>query len=267
MRTVASLISEGALDELHVSPSPHARAGARLLAELLAGNSLPAGEEPPPWHSTAEAAPSLQSTPSAEASPSAEAAPSAEASPSVEAICATEADAVPTAHIDAIAQRRPTESVALLWTSLPTSPASMRGEILRRLREIDEAALRELTRFGVRTADVGQRVVALTALGDLTDESDEPLLAATDDPSPDVRLAALRALERRGSHSGLDAASRRILDPRPDVREAAVAVCAGDREKALKVLSGAFEEVYEIPYWNHQARIAALAPSSPEEAH
>jgi hypothetical protein len=24
----------------------------------------------------------------------------------------------------------------------------------------------------------------------------------------------------------------------------------GDREKAFKALSGAFEEVYEIPYWN-----------------
>src|SRR5206468_2915521 len=67
LRTVASLISEAALDELHVSPSPHARAGARLMAELLAGNSLPAGEEPPPWHATAEAAPSAEASPSVEA--------------------------------------------------------------------------------------------------------------------------------------------------------------------------------------------------------
>lgn len=40
----------------------------------------------------------------------------------------------------------------------------------------------------------------------------------------------------------------------------------GDREKAFKVLSGAFEEVYEIPYWEHQIRTFARTPSSPEEA-
>ena len=40
----------------------------------------------------------------------------------------------------------------------------------------------------------------------------------------------------------------------------------GDREKAFKTLSEAFEEVYEIPYWNHQARAFASTPSSPEEA-
>lgn len=41
----------------------------------------------------------------------------------------------------------------------------------------------------------------------------------------------------------------------------------GDREKAFKVLSGAFDEVYEIPYWNHQAPTLTSAPSSSEEAH
>ena len=39
----------------------------------------------------------------------------------------------------------------------------------------------------------------------------------------------------------------------------------GDREKAFKALSGAFEEVYEIPYWN-LAGTFANTPSSPEEA-
>jgi len=41
----------------------------------------------------------------------------------------------------------------------------------------------------------------------------------------------------------------------------------GDREKALKVLSGAFEEIYEIPYWNHEAWTFAGTPSFPEEMH
>ncbi|HEX6552301.1 MAG TPA: hypothetical protein VF026_06035 [Ktedonobacteraceae bacterium] len=38
----------------------------------------------------------------------------------------------------------------------------------------------------------------------------------------------------------------------------------GDREKAFKALSVAFEEVYEIPYWN-QAQAIAGAESSSEE--
>jgi hypothetical protein len=41
----------------------------------------------------------------------------------------------------------------------------------------------------------------------------------------------------------------------------------GDREKAFKVLSGTFEEVYEIPYWENQAQTFASTQSSPEEAH
>ena len=41
----------------------------------------------------------------------------------------------------------------------------------------------------------------------------------------------------------------------------------GDREKAFKVLSGAFEEVYEIPYWNQQTPTLSSTPSSSEEAH
>ncbi len=38
----------------------------------------------------------------------------------------------------------------------------------------------------------------------------------------------------------------------------------GDREKAFKVLSGAFEEVYEIPFWN-LAQTFASTESSPGE--
>jgi len=39
----------------------------------------------------------------------------------------------------------------------------------------------------------------------------------------------------------------------------------GDREKALKVLSGTFEEIYEIPYWNHQSGKFTSTPSSLED--
>jgi HEAT repeat protein len=212
LRKVAALFPDDILDELHASPSPHVRAGAGLLAELLASDDdpQPVGEEPPPWRETIVVA---------DESPDA---------------AETNGDAgvggdLP-ADLDSIARRRPTESVALLWMSLRSSSPSVRHDILRRLRAIDEPALRVLARFGVGSADADQRVVSVTALADLTDESDEPLLAATGDPSPDVRLAALRAIERRGClDGGVDAASRRVLDPRPDVREAAVAVLQAAR--------------------------------------
>jgi hypothetical protein len=38
----------------------------------------------------------------------------------------------------------------------------------------------------------------------------------------------------------------------------------GDREKALKILSGAFEEVYEIPYWNGTTRAVLTSTTTPE---
>jgi len=213
LRAVASLIPGDVLDELHNSPSPHARAGASLLSELLAAHPDPVGEEPPPAQIPA---------PPAHVPAAPDDAPIV--APDV-ALQATEADVDENdTSIDAILRRRPVESIALLWTSLPTRSGSEQVEILGHLRRIDEAALAVLARFGVRAADAERRVVALTALGDLAAESDRPLLTAAGDPSPDVRLAALRALERRGGSGGLDAAAGRVLDPRPDVREAAVAV-------------------------------------------
>ena len=38
----------------------------------------------------------------------------------------------------------------------------------------------------------------------------------------------------------------------------------GDREKAFKALSAAFEEVYEIPYWNQAQAITSAESSSGE---
>ena len=38
----------------------------------------------------------------------------------------------------------------------------------------------------------------------------------------------------------------------------------GDREKAFKALSAAFEEVYEIPYWNQALAITSAESSSGE---
>jgi HEAT repeat protein len=123
-----------------------------------------------------------------------------------------------------LAERAPAEAMSVLWSALPGCSAPVRTDIVQRLRAKDEHALRVLMRAGLHAAAPGQRIVALAVLGEFTDEPAGPLLEALADPSHNIRLTALRALARRSSTEVIDAIGGRVLDPHPEVRDAAVSV-------------------------------------------
>jgi HEAT repeat protein len=138
------------------------------------------------------------------------------------------------------------QRVAVLWVSMLGQSIDKQREIAERIREIDQATLRELVRTAVGGPSLDQRLSGLIGLGELRDEPADPLVAALGDPMPDVRIAALSAIGRRGDAGLADAVAARISDPRPDVRELAIDVVARNRQvRALPDLLNAADDPVE----------------------
>ena len=97
--------------------------------------------------------------------------------------------------------------------------ASSRHSPARRLRDPIVAVIKQL-----ENGDAAARTRAATTLGEYpgrVDDSIGPLIRATEDPSKNVRRAAVKALARLKDSRGVAPIRQRLKDPDPFVRESA----------------------------------------------
>jgi HEAT repeat protein len=121
-------------------------------------------------------------------------------------------------------------AMASLWHCLPHQSVKHQDEILAQLRAVDEPALATLVRASLTDADTTWRTIALAAVDGVSPDMSAHVIHAVNDPDPDVRLAALRALRARWIPDAFDAVADRVRDPRPDIRAAAVGVLSASRD-------------------------------------
>lgn len=119
---------------------------------------------------------------------------------------------------------RAPEALAVLWSSLRLVQPPVQGLILTAMEEFDREAVVFLGRQALDSPDASDRVLGLAVLSRLETDPSDRLSMALDDPSPAVRLEALRNTLGRPDPSVVHAVGARLRDPEPAVRALALEV-------------------------------------------
>ena len=164
--------------------------------------------------------------------------------------------------VEALASRPPVQAFTFLWEAVASASQSVREAIVGALNRIDAEALALLGRRALDSSSASDRLIGIAVVS-VSEGRPAPLLAASlDDPSEDVRTAALRALLGRRDRSVLDTVGERMTDPLPHIRGLAVEVLArSNDDRALPfLLEGARDPDVQV---RDTAREALLGWRSP----
>lgn len=126
--------------------------------------------------------------------------------------------------ISHLASLRAPEALAVLWSSLRLVVPEVQELILEAMEEFDREAVVFLGLQSLDSADPNDRVLGLSVLSRLKTDSGDRSLMALDDPSPSVRLEALRNVMKKPKTRAVDAVGARLRDPEPAVRALALQV-------------------------------------------
>lgn len=116
------------------------------------------------------------------------------------------------------------EALAILWSSLRMAAPQVQEPILRAMEEFDREAVVFLGRQSLDSPDPADRVLGLSVLARLEEGTNERLLMALDDPSPEVRTQALETIRSNPSPAAVIAVGTRLRDPEAPVRLLALEV-------------------------------------------
>lgn len=158
-----------------------------------------------------------------------------------------------------LASVRSSQALALLWSSLRQVPPKVSELIMSALEGFDRDAVLFLGRQSLDSEDPEERAMGLRVLSRY-DTAIEQLIAALEDPSPEVRKEALRNLLRRPDPQAVHAVGARLRDPDPEVRLMALHVLpkTDDDRVLLYFVDGAKDPSPEVRSF---ARDAVLAHS------
>jgi HEAT repeat protein len=134
------------------------------------------------------------------------------------------------------------EALAVLWSSLRGVSRDVQDLILGVLKDFDRGAVTLLGRQALESSLATDRVLGLRVIARLENRSADRMLAALDDPAPEVRTEALANLLDNPDPTAVDAVGQRLRDPETKVRS-----------MALKVLQ-AIEDDRVLPYLLDGAR-------------
>jgi HEAT repeat protein len=158
-----------------------------------------------------------------------------------------------------LASVRSSQALALLWSSLRQVPPEVGERIMTALEGFDRDTVIFLGRQSLDSDEPEDRAMGLRVLSRY-DTAIEQLIAALEDPSPEVRKEALRNLMRRPDPQAVHAVGARLRDPDPEVRLMALHVLpkTDDDRVLLFFVDGAKDPAPEVRDF---ARDAVLAHS------
>lgn len=153
------------------------------------------------------------------------------------------------------------EALAVLWSSLRGVSRPVQDLILGVLKDFDKGAVTLLGRQALESSNSTDRVLGLRVLSRVEGSNAQRLLAALDDPAPEVRIEALNNLLERPDPTAVDAVGQRLRDPETRVRSMALRVLqAIEDDRVLPyLLDGARDPSKEV---RDAAREALLGHSS-----
>jgi hypothetical protein len=148
--------------------------------------------------------------------------------------------------LEALAHEKTCQPALLAVAEDPRQPAAVRGEALAQLPECGEWRQDRAPRVlpFLRLAQPALRAGALRALaGSGSEEVNEALKAALEDPAPEVAVAALDTLALKGQTSMADAVAVRLGSEHEQVRQAAArALERLGKERHVKALAERLEK-------------------------
>lgn len=156
---------------------------------------------------------------------------------------------VSSAAAEALASFPPTEVLVGLWPRLTEAASHTRRRVIGLLQGVDRQALERLARASLSSAEPARRAVGIeTFVQVFGDRSTQEVNRALVDPSPEVRLAACRALLEHPEAVSMADVGARLQDPDGQVRRLAaeVLVAADDERAAPFLLDAARDQVPEV---------------------